>query len=160
MACSRGAHSVKLTRSKDSLINSYAHLFSFIPPFSLLPTLLSSFYSIINIISINFILKNYSPRRKLASWFWFFLLLFPPGNLTPFSQNLTRSIATMLPRMCTSAIYTINSTCKNMNFAIFMRFPSNLVCESLVAYRLRIYINVDIFSPPPPPPPPISPPPP
>ena len=26
-----------------------------------------------------------------------------------------------------------------------MRFPSNLVCESLVAYRLRIYINVDIF---------------
>ena len=40
-----------------------------------------------------------------------------------------------------------------------MRFPSNLVCESLVAYRLRIYINVDIFPPPPPPPPPLPPPP-
>ena len=32
-----------------------------------------------------------------------------------------------------------------------MRFPSNLVCEFLVAYRLRIYINVDILPPPPPP---------
>ena len=26
-----------------------------------------------------------------------------------------------------------------------MRFTSNLVCESLVTYRLGIYINVDIF---------------
>ena len=44
--------------------------------------------------------------------------------------------------------------------SFFMQLASNLVCESLVAYRLRIYINVDIFPPPPPLPPPPPPPPP
>ena len=34
-----------------------------------------------------------------------------------------------------------------------MQFPFNLVCEPLVAYKLRIYINVDIFLSPPLPPP-------
>ena len=45
---------------------------------------------------------------------------------------------------------------KIVTLPFFMQFASNLVCESLVAYILGIYINVDIF----PPPLPLSPPPP